>query len=180
VRNQYASGVSDLVAWFSRYLYMGKLRMRMLFSSSLSGTSRNFCARWISTSTSTSAGARRFLRNPPPPSSSFPTFSKSYSHLFKSHLHSQSPPPPTSTPRSKLFQRPRFTRTTLKMSSAGLGGGLGSAALYAVVSNPAQVGAQPEDAKELKHHLKNGKGFTNPWESFRDFTPWKILSGMAW
>jgi L-ascorbate metabolism protein UlaG (beta-lactamase superfamily) len=39
-------------------------------------------------------------------------------------------------------------------------------ALYAVVSNPATAFAQPEDAKELKHHLKRGKGFTNPWPSF--------------
>ncbi|KAF2473054.1 Metallo-hydrolase/oxidoreductase [Lindgomyces ingoldianus] len=66
------------------------------------------------------------------------------------------------------------------MSSAAGGIGVGSAGLYAVVTNPAQMGAKPEEADELKHHLKHGKGFVNPWDSFRDFNPWKLGFGMAW
>ncbi|KAH7356266.1 beta-lactamase superfamily domain-containing protein [Pyrenochaeta sp. MPI-SDFR-AT-0127] len=65
------------------------------------------------------------------------------------------------------------------MSSLG-GAGL-SAGLYAVVSNPAQVGAVPEDAKEKRHHLKHGKGFTNPWDSYVEISPWTLLvRGMLW
>lgn len=81
--------------------------------------------------------------------------------------------------KKNFWQTPQFG-FTIKMSSAGLGGGLGSAGLYAVVTNPAQVGAKPEEADELKHHLKNGKGFVNPWDSFRDFNPFKLMFSMAW
>ncbi|KAK5018080.1 hypothetical protein LTR60_001652, partial [Cryomyces antarcticus] len=50
-----------------------------------------------------------------------------------------------------------------------------SAALYAAVTSPSQAaGAVPEEAKELRHHLKNGKGFVNPWESYRESTAWQI------
>lgn len=56
-----------------------------------------------------------------------------------------------------------------------------AAALYAVVSNPTQVGAVPEDAKEKKHHLKNGKGFVNPWDSHVEIGVWELLvKGMLW
>lgn len=65
------------------------------------------------------------------------------------------------------------------MSSFG-GAGLG-AGLYAVVSNPAQVGAVPEDAQDKRHHLKHGKGFTNPWDSYVEIGPWSLLiKGMFW
>jgi len=50
-----------------------------------------------------------------------------------------------------------------------------SAALYATVSTSNTQGAVPEDAKNKAHHLKDGKGFTNPWPSFRDFTPVSII-----
>lgn len=62
------------------------------------------------------------------------------------------------------------------MSGAGT-----SAALYASVISASQVtGAVPEDATDLKHHLKDGKGFRNPWESFVDpFGP-KIALQMIW
>ncbi|KAF1953505.1 Metallo-hydrolase/oxidoreductase [Byssothecium circinans] len=43
-----------------------------------------------------------------------------------------------------------------------------TAGLYAVVSNPAQIAAQPDDAAEKRHHVKGGRGFRNPWESFRE------------
>lgn len=40
------------------------------------------------------------------------------------------------------------------------------AALYAATISSASVtGAQPEDAKDKTHHLKDGKGFNNPWVS---------------
>jgi len=52
------------------------------------------------------------------------------------------------------------------MSSSGI-----AAALYAVtISSSSITGAQPEEAKDKQHHLKDGKGFTNPWESWRNFT----------
>lgn len=45
-----------------------------------------------------------------------------------------------------------------------------AAALYAATVSPASItGAVPEEAKDKKHHLKNGKGFDNPWDSWRDF-----------
>ncbi|CAO2658238.1 Nn.00g059610.m01.CDS01 [Neocucurbitaria sp. VM-36] len=65
------------------------------------------------------------------------------------------------------------------MSSLG-GAGIG-AGLYAIVSNPAQAAAMPEDAKEKRHHLKNGKGFTNPWDSYVEIGLWDLLvKGMFW
>jgi hypothetical protein len=64
---------------------------------------------------------------------------------------------------------------------SSIGGGAIGAGLYAVVSNPAQVAARPEEADEKKHHLKNGKGFTNPWDSYVDISPWTLLvKGMFW
>ena len=64
------------------------------------------------------------------------------------------------------------------MSSMG-GAGIG-AAMYAVVSNPAQIAAQPEEAKDKAHHLKNGKGFTNPWDSYVEWTPWDFMRMFVW
>jgi N-acyl-phosphatidylethanolamine-hydrolysing phospholipase D len=53
-----------------------------------------------------------------------------------------------------------------------------AAVLYASVISPSQLlGAEPEDNKELKHHLKGG-GFTNPWDSFLDMSGWQIASAM--
>ncbi|KAJ9632301.1 hypothetical protein H2203_000705 [Taxawa tesnikishii (nom. ined.)] len=48
-----------------------------------------------------------------------------------------------------------------------MGAGGTSGALYAVVSSPFQAtGREPEEAKELRHHAKGGKGFINPWDSY--------------
>jgi len=45
------------------------------------------------------------------------------------------------------------------MSNSGI-----AASLYAATISPASLtGAVPEEAKEKRHHLKDGKGFTNPW-----------------
>ncbi|KAL5378827.1 hypothetical protein DPSP01_008867 [Paraphaeosphaeria sporulosa] len=65
------------------------------------------------------------------------------------------------------------------MSGAG-GAGIAAAAMYAIVSNPAAVGAKPEDADAKAHHLKDGKGFINPWDSFRDFVGWKMGMRLLW
>lgn len=76
-----------------------------------------------------------------------------------------------------FWQTPRFS-TTVKMSSIG-GASIG-AGLYAVVSNPAQIAARPEEAEARSHHLKNGKGFTNPWDSYVEASPWELVSSMLW
>ncbi|OAL43587.1 Metallo-hydrolase/oxidoreductase [Pyrenochaeta sp. DS3sAY3a] len=60
---------------------------------------------------------------------------------------------------------------------SSVGGGSVAAALYAVVSNPAQVGAVPEDAQDKKHHLKHGKGFVNPWDSHVELSPFELFKG---
>jgi N-acyl-phosphatidylethanolamine-hydrolysing phospholipase D len=57
--------------------------------------------------------------------------------------------------------------------------GMGMAAAYAcAVTNPTALGAVPEEAQEKKHHLKSGKGFVNPWDSWRDFSPPVLISQM--
>lgn len=71
-----------------------------------------------------------------------------------------------------FWQKPHFS-TTVTMSSFG-GAGIG-AGLYAAVSNPAQVLSQPEEAAAKAHHLKNGKGFTNPWESYKELPALQIF-----
>ncbi|KAF2843394.1 Metallo-hydrolase/oxidoreductase [Patellaria atrata CBS 101060] len=56
-----------------------------------------------------------------------------------------------------------------------------AAVLYASVVSSAQLtGAVPEDAKELKHHAKGGKGFINPWESYTDLPVFKTLCTMLY
>ena len=50
-----------------------------------------------------------------------------------------------------------------------------AAALYAAtVSSSAIAGAVPEDVKDKRHHLKDGKGFTNPWDSWKEMTGFGI------
>jgi hypothetical protein len=79
-------------------------------------------------------------------------------------------------PQPRRFRQiPQF-HTTAQMSS--IGGATIGAGLYAAVSNPAQIGAKPEDAELKAHHLKNGKGFVNPWDSYKDLRPWEIMWGM--
>ena len=77
-----------------------------------------------------------------------------------------------------FWQTPHFN-TTVKMSSIG-GASIG-VGLYAAVSNPAQIAAKPEEADEKRHHLKGGKGFTNPWDSYVETSLWELLiKGMFW
>lgn len=52
--------------------------------------------------------------------------------------------------------------------------------LHAVVSNPTQLAAQPEEAKAKAHHLKDGKGFTNPWDSYTEFGVFQLLGMFFW
>ncbi|TAQ89013.1 hypothetical protein B7494_g2674 [Chlorociboria aeruginascens] len=62
-----------------------------------------------------------------------------------------------------------------------MSGGMTAAALYAcTLSVPTALGAVPEDAEEKAHHLKNGKGFTNPWESWKDMSVPQIIRTMIW
>ncbi|MCJ1282570.1 hypothetical protein MMC26_001894 [Xylographa opegraphella] len=62
------------------------------------------------------------------------------------------------------------------MSTAGT-----AAALYAAtISMSSMTGAVPEEAKEKAHHLKDGKGFTNPWDSWRDFSAPSIMKALIW
>ena len=85
--------------------------------------------------------------------------------------------------RRRPFQRPSDSqqppnplKVAKRLSSTG---GMAAAALYSItMSSPATLGAVPEDSAEKSHHLKNGTGFTNPWESWRDFTPVSILGAM--
>lgn len=66
--------------------------------------------------------------------------------------------------------------TSPTMSGAGT-----AAALYAVtVSSSSITGAVPEEAQDKKHHLKDGKGFTNPWESWRNMSAPQIMKAMIW
>jgi hypothetical protein len=111
------------------------------------------------------AASRRFLSS-----------TTSSSLKSKSHNHSSRPRPFPRLSRTN-WSHPKIS-TTVKMSTAGGVGAAASAALYAVVSNPAQVAAVPEDAQAKAHHLKNGKGFRNPWDSFTEITAPKIMWGM--
>ena len=62
-----------------------------------------------------------------------------------------------------------------------MAGGMGSAALYACsMSPPTNLGAVPEDSKAKAHHLKDGKGFTNPWPSWTEKNPAAIVGAMIW
>jgi hypothetical protein len=64
--------------------------------------------------------------------------------------------------------------TTAKMASAST-----AAVLYTSVISASQLlGKQPEDAEELKHHVKGGRGFINPWPSFTDHSPWWFIRSM--
>ncbi|KAG0649947.1 N-acyl-phosphatidylethanolamine-hydrolyzing phospholipase D [Hyphodiscus hymeniophilus] len=57
---------------------------------------------------------------------------------------------------------------------------MAAAALYTfTMSKPATLGAVPNDSAAKKHHNKNGKGFTNPWDSWRDFNPISLMGTMV-
>ncbi|PVI04905.1 Metallo-hydrolase/oxidoreductase [Periconia macrospinosa] len=107
-----------------------------------------------------------------------PTSSSAFSRQFFGSPASSGSKSRSASGSTSWWATPRFPN--FKMSSTtATAVSIGSVGLYAVVSNPAQIGAQPEDAKQKKHHLKDGKGFTNPWDSFKEMTTWQITTGMA-
>jgi N-acyl-phosphatidylethanolamine-hydrolysing phospholipase D len=48
------------------------------------------------------------------------------------------------------------------------------------MTNPAALGAVPEDSTAKAHHLKDGKGFTNPWESWKEMTGPQVWRALIW
>ena len=83
----------------------------------------------------------------------------------------------SSSSSSSRWQTPRFGHAG-KMSS--LAGGVGAAGLYAVVSSPAQIGAKPEEAEGKAHHLQNGRGYRNPWDSYTEMSAPRLMLAMLW
>jgi N-acyl-phosphatidylethanolamine-hydrolysing phospholipase D len=78
--------------------------------------------------------------------------------------------------RVKEPQQQRTNSTTRTMS-----GGMTAAALYAcTMTSPASLGAVPEDTEAKAHHLKDGKGFTNPWDSWREMSAPQFARAMLW
>lgn len=75
----------------------------------------------------------------------------------------------------KHIQRLQF-HTSNKMESQ-----LTSAALYTTISllTPG-AGDVPKDTKDLKHHVKSGKGFLNPWDSYIEQTGPQIGGALLW
>lgn len=62
-----------------------------------------------------------------------------------------------------------------------MAGGMTAAALYAcTMTSPTALGAVPEDTEAKAHHLKNGKGFTNPWESWVEMSAAQLGTAMVW
>ncbi|OTA38122.1 hypothetical protein BTJ68_01981 [Hortaea werneckii EXF-2000] len=78
--------------------------------------------------------------------------------------------PRTSGPLSPSVRR--FHESNVRSSA------MTSALLNAVVSSPQTASASPSDISAKAHHNKHGKGFVNPWPSYEDFTPWKIVLKM--
>ena len=66
------------------------------------------------------------------------------------------------------------TTISRRMSSSGTI----TAMLTATVAQTPRPGIEPEEAKERRHHLKDGKGFTNPWDSWGDLSASKIVWGL--
>ena len=53
-------------------------------------------------------------------------------------------------------------------------------ALAVTVSATSTPGKSPEDVKDKSHHKKNGTGFTNPWDSYREFPVLRALKVLSW
>ena len=72
---------------------------------------------------------------------------------------------------------PKSSATQIRVMS----GGMTTVALYAcTMTSPTVLGAVPEDAEAKAHHLKDGKGFRNPWDSWKDFSAPGIMKAMIW
>ena len=81
----------------------------------------------------------------------------------------------------RSLRKPRNPQQRTFSNSPKMSSSVTSAILYAATISTASItGAVPEEAKEKRHHLKNGKGFDNPWESWRSLTAPSILKAMVW
>ncbi|CAG8973495.1 hypothetical protein HYALB_00002820 [Hymenoscyphus albidus] len=83
---------------------------------------------------------------------------------------------------SSLLRRKHKPPTpTHNHTKRAMSNGMAAAMAYAcTMTPPSALGAVPEESKEKAHHLKDGKGFRNPWPSWVDQSPIKITSAMAW
>jgi N-acyl-phosphatidylethanolamine-hydrolysing phospholipase D len=62
-----------------------------------------------------------------------------------------------------------------------MSGGMTVAAVYACsMTSPTALGSVPENSEDKAHHNKDGKGFHNPWESWKEFSPAGIMKAMIW
>lgn len=57
---------------------------------------------------------------------------------------------------------------------------MASPLLHAIVTSPEERSAQPSDLTEKAHHNKSGKGFNNPWPSYKEWSAPQILSKIIW
>lgn len=81
----------------------------------------------------------------------------------------------------RSFKKPVKPQKRSFSTSPTMSGSATAAILYATtISTSSITGAVPEEAKEKRHHLKDGKGFTNPWDSWRDFSAPGIIKAMIW
>ncbi len=54
-----------------------------------------------------------------------------------------------------------------------------AAALYAAtISSSSIAGAVPEEAGKKEWHVKSGKGFMNPWDSWKEFSGPQIMMAL--
>ena len=82
--------------------------------------------------------------------------------------------------RRPLTNNPQSQRANVSKSTI-MAGGMTTAALYAcTMTNPTALGAVPEESEAKAHHLKDGKGFINPWASWKDFSGPKLGLQMTW
>ncbi|TVY86763.1 N-acyl-phosphatidylethanolamine-hydrolyzing phospholipase D [Lachnellula willkommii] len=58
--------------------------------------------------------------------------------------------------------------------------GMTAVVMYATMTAPTALSAVPEETKDKAHHLKNGKGFRNPWDSCIEQNPIKLTTTLAW
>ncbi|KFY27067.1 hypothetical protein V493_03718 [Pseudogymnoascus sp. VKM F-4281 (FW-2241)] len=77
------------------------------------------------------------------------------------------------------FRRPTPSTMTAAASSGTIAG-VAAAAYTLSVSVPIVAADAPTDAKNKTHHNKSGKGFINPWESWKPLPPFQILSTILW
>jgi N-acyl-phosphatidylethanolamine-hydrolysing phospholipase D len=79
---------------------------------------------------------------------------------------------------SRRINEPAQKQTATQRTMSG---GMTMAAAYALtLTSPTALGAVPEEAAEKAHHLNDGKGFTNPWESWREFNAPQMIRKMIW